>query len=161
VALVAVTAAAVAFPSVGARLGFASTRPTSYTVGERVDVPASVYESSRVTLLIFARSTCSACQSAKPAFAAIAMQVDAIPEAGVRVVTSSSGGRDERAYARDLGLTDTQFVTISFDGLRLKVVPTVILVDQRGVVRFTSEGVPSAAQRDELLAAARALASAR
>jgi thiol-disulfide isomerase/thioredoxin len=159
-ALVAITIAALAFPAVRSWLGVSSARSTSYSVGQQIDVPASLYDTSAATLLIFARSTCGVCQSAKPVFAALAAELRALPQARVLVLASNTSG-DERVYVRDLGLQDTQLVTMSFGGLRLKVVPTLVLVNRRGAVEYTAEGVPSAVQQRELLVAAKTLAPPR
>jgi len=161
VALVAVTVLALASPSVRTRLGFRSGRPASYLTGQQVDLPAPVWETSPVTLLIFARSTCSACQRAQSAFTTLVARLAAMPEARVLVVANSRGAHDEAGYARNLGLDDGHLVTVDYGGLRLGVVPTLILVDRRGVVRFASEGVPSTEQLNDLVAAARALAPTR
>jgi hypothetical protein len=161
VAVVAITVAALAMPSLRARLGFPPGRSASYSVGQRIDVPANLYDSSPLTLLVFARSSCSACQRAKPVFADIARRLSAPSSARILLVTSSTRHEDEVSYVRDLGLDESHLVTLDGAGLRLQVVPTLVLVDRLGEIHYASEGVPTAAQEDDLLRAVASLATAR
>jgi thiol-disulfide isomerase/thioredoxin len=157
VAVVVITVAALAMPSLRARLGFAPARSASYSAGQRIDVPANLYDSSPLTLFVFARSSCGACQRAKPLFADIARRLSNPSSVRVLLVNSSTRREDEASYARDLGLDESHLVTLNGAGLRLQVVPTLVLVDRLGEIHYASEGVPTAAQEDDLL---RAVASA-
>jgi hypothetical protein len=158
VAVVAITLGALALPSVRAKLGFPAARPVSYPIGDRIDVPASLYESAGQTLFVFARSSCTACQRSKPALTEIVAQIRRTPAARILVVTSDMHRASEVAYANDLGLDDAQVIGLNLDGLRLRVVPTLVLVDQRGRIHYTSEGMISPGQEEELLRAVTSLA---
>jgi hypothetical protein len=159
VAVVAITVGVLAVPSLRAKLGFPA-HATSYAVGERVDVPAALYQGSSPTLLVFARNSCSACQRGKAGFARVTYELRRHP-ANVVVVTSQAHRDDEIPYARDLGLDESHVIGLDLSGLRLKVVPTLVLVDDEGQVRFTSEGVISPTQEQDLLRAAASLAPPR
>lgn len=161
VAVVAITVAALAMPSLRARLGIAPGRSASYSAGQRIDVPASLYDSSPLTLFVFARSSCGACQRAKPVFADIARRLPNPSSVRVVLVTTSTRQEDEVAYARDLGLDQSHITTLNGAGLRLQVVPTLVLVDRLGEIHYASEGVPTAAQEDDLLRAVASLATPR
>jgi len=159
VAVVAITVSVLAVPSLRAKLGFPAS-PTSYAVGERVDVPAALYQGSSPTLLVFARNSCSACQRGKPVFARVTRELRD-QSVNVVVVTSQAHREDEIPYARDLGLDEGHVIGIDLSSLRLKVVPTLVLVDGQGQVRFTSEGVISPTQEQDLLRAAALLPAPR
>jgi hypothetical protein len=83
------------------------------------------------------------------------------PSVGVSVISGESRRDDEVAYVREIGLTEAGLVSMSLGGLRLKVVPTLVVVDRSGTVRFASEGVPSASTQGELLSTIRGLAAGR
>ena len=152
VAIVAVTLAALAKPELRARLGLAPARPASYSVGDRIDVPDRLFAASPLTLLVFVRSNCGACQSAKPAFARITSQLGATSTRTV-IVTAGARSAEELGYATDVGLDRTHLETMDFSNLKLQVVPTLVLVDQRGKVLYAVEGVPSDAQQQDVLRA--------
>ncbi len=80
-AVVAVTVCAATVPAVKNRLGLSTPEGLSYAVGGRVDVPASLYSSTSRTVLVFSRSSCGACQRAKPVEAAIALELTQHPDA--------------------------------------------------------------------------------
>jgi len=154
VAAVALTVASLAFPSLRSRLGFQPKRLPSYSAGERIDLPKDFYASSRLTLIVFARSTCGACQAAQPKLAAIASELagSSIPTV---LVTSGAASEQERSFATAMGIDDRHVVPFDLSTLRLQVVPTVVLVNTQGDVLFAMEGIPSDEQQQQLLRAAR------
>ncbi len=159
-AVVAITVGVLLMPSVRAKLGFPSAGAKTYAVGERVDVPPALYQSSAATLLLFARNTCSACQKAKVAFARVAARLRE-RSTNVLVVANVNHRADEIPYVRDLGLDESHLVEVDFNDLRLKVVPTLVLVDREGRVHYTSEGVISPTGEEDLLRAAISLTASR
>ena len=98
---------------------------------------------------------------AKPTFARVAAQIRRTSSANVVVITGSARHADEVAYTRDLGLEESQLVSLNFNGLRLRVVPTLVLVDGHGQVHYSSEGVISSAQQEDLLRTVTSLAALR
>lgn len=150
VAVVAVTIAAVAFPSLRSRLGLVPSTPPSYRVGERIDVPARFYEEAPHTLFVFVRSNCAACQSAKPALERIA---DTFRQAMTPVLVISTGARatDGIGYAAEIGVERTSVLALDVSTLRLRVVPTIVLVNRAGEVLYAAEGVPTDQQAEQLL----------
>ena len=157
VALVAVTASALAVPAVRSKLSFVFGDSAAYRAGDKVDLPSEFYSASPLTLVIFARSGCGACQQSKPSFVAIVNELRSSSAARVTMATASPQAETEVAYGQSLGLEASAVVATKLDVLRLQVVPTLLLLDREGRVRYASEGVPSAAQQQELLSAVKAL----
>ena len=158
-AIVALTVAAIASPTFRARLGFA--RAASYPAGSQIDVPGHLYASSPLTLLVFVRSNCAACQNAKPMFGTIRADLEkiAVP---TTLIVSGLHAVDEAAYAKDLGVAADHLVTLDLGAItKLQVVPTLVLVNQRGEVMYSAEGIPTDPQRQDLLNAVASQPSAR
>lgn len=159
--LIAGTGALLVSPSLRTRFGFSTPVAAAYTVGDRIDVPVDLYDSSPATVLIFARSTCGACQRAKLQFAAVVARLRAVAPVTLGLVTTGARTSDEWAYAQAIGLRETELKTISLEHLRLRVVPTIVVVDRAGVIRYAFEGAPSTAQQDDLLRTAAELVRPR
>ena len=153
VTTIAITVAALASPSFRDRLGLGSKEPPAYPRGSQIDLPEDLYSASDLTLFIFIRHDCSACQAAKPAFARIATQL-AGASVPVRLVGSSSAEEANATYLAELSLARSQLVSTSLNGHRIHSVPTAVLVDRTGAVRYSFEGAPTAAQERELTALA-------
>lgn len=153
VAVVAVTAIALAKPGVRSWLGLQTGRQPAYKVGDRIDVPSTLYRQTPYTLLLFIRSNCGACQSAKPGMAELVARLKNMSVPTV-VIASGTHADDESAYARDLGLGASQLVALDLSTLHLQVVPTLVLVNEKGEVKYAKEGVPSDADRQALAHAA-------
>jgi hypothetical protein len=161
VAVVAGTLLAIAMPAWRRALGFGDADHAAYAVGDRVDVPREIYESAPLTLLLFTRADCVACQSAKPTFTSLITRLRHRGALRVAMVVRPGSEREERPYLHDLGLDDTSLVTADFSALRMKRVPTTLLVDQQGIVRYFVEGPPSAVDEAELMRIAAAPPVAR
>src|SRR5580704_15593322 len=96
-------------PAIRQRLGLPQTKTAaSYAVGDRIDVPANLYDSSSATLLVFARSTCSACEAAKPTFATLTAELGRKSSTHVLMIIGTAQAPEELAYAKALGLDETQ-----------------------------------------------------
>jgi hypothetical protein len=148
--IVLATVAALAMPAIRARLGIAAAAPTSYAVGERIDVPAEAYAGFRRTLLLVARHDCGACRAARPFLQRLTA---ALRAQGTHVVMIAPK-RDraaEVAYARDIGLADADVIVADLSRLHIRVVPTLFLVDGAGTVVFESDGTTPARAQDALM----------
>jgi len=158
--LVVVTAAALAKPELRAWLGLESNRAPSYGIGTHVDVPSALYQHTPLTLLLFVRSDCPACQAAKDPAARVAARLrrGAIP---TWVIAGGQQPEGESEYVRALALDANQLVTLDLMKLRVRVVPTFVLVNSRGEVKYTKEGAPSATDEEALIRAADSNASIR
>jgi thiol-disulfide isomerase/thioredoxin len=156
-----VTAVAVAMPSVRASLGFSPPPPApSYVAGQSSDFPPSLFQQAPHTLAIFFRSDCGACARIKPFLVRLAARDDG---AAVRVVAVTSPGNraDALAFAKQIGLGESSLVTMDLGGLRLKRVPTVVLLDRSGAIQSALEGIPSSQEEEKLLRMVTALSQLR
>jgi len=68
---------------------------------------------------------------------------------------------EEREYLRAIGLDEDRLIGVDFRNLRLRRVPTMVLVDRHGEVRYSLEGVPTALNQEELLRIAAAMTVVR
>jgi thioredoxin-related protein len=145
VAIVGATAILIARPDLRARFGLARE---AYAVDQVVDVPHAIYDSSSYTLLIFARSTCEVCQRSAGFLRRLAGET-AVAGGTVRLVSSTPVVESELAFARGLGLVDGQVAPVDLRTLRLRRVPTIVLVDRHGAIHYALEGaVPASDQED-------------
>ena len=151
IALVVVTVGVLAMPAARSRLGLAPSKTPAYTVGGRIDVPASVYEATPLTVVIFARDTCAACQRSQVLFAKATADLAAEPSVHVVMMTTAPNRSGDLDYARAIGLDEHRLIPLDATHLRLKLVPTLVLVDRYGEVRYSHEGVPSPADIHELV----------
>jgi hypothetical protein len=147
--LVSATAVTVAWPRVSHALGVkpAVTRELAYKTGQTIDVPADWYQSSPYTVVLFARASCGACQSAQPFFKQL---VSGLKGRAVVVLAGGELTHDEDAeYGRALGLKDPAIHTAPA-GLKVRATPTLVLINQRGEILGTWEGVGPTAQQSTI-----------
>ena len=150
-AIVASSVFALAVPGWRRALGLVVPDGAGYAVGDRIDVPVSLYESAPVTLLVFTRSGCGTCQRAKSAMATLAAALRDRATVRVTMVVADGTQADERKYLHDIGLTDGHLAGVDFRALRLQRVPTTVLVDRTGRVLYSLEGEPAASDQTALL----------
>jgi hypothetical protein len=119
----------------------------AYRAGAVIDTPAEWYQAAPYTLLLFARASCSACQTAQPFFKRL---IDNIGETVRVVLVTSAGEADEDAqYARGLGL-QSQSIRTAIPGLSVRVTPTLVLVDRHGTILNAWEGVGPVDKQTEI-----------
>ena len=134
---------AVAVVSFTALLGWWHLRSTasaeSYVVGQKIDVPSPLYALNRRTLVAFVRASCDVCQAEAPQLRSLVDRLSALPESVPTViVTGSRNESDDQEFARSFKHATHQH--IAFETLRVRTVPTLVLVDQRGEILFAQEG---------------------
>jgi hypothetical protein len=137
-------------------LGWISPSTTAYAVGATIDLPEAVYRQTPFTVVLFARSDCPACQTGEPFYRSVAAFVGTHPTA--RMVLSSpvagAGGApaiEEMAYARRLGDGVVIVPWTSDQKPRVAVVPTLVMVNDRGVVLAAWQGAPAAGDRTRMM----------
>jgi hypothetical protein len=146
------TLTAVVFPWTARPFRSSAGSAASYVTGQRIDVPRDLYDNRDATLLLFARSSCRACEDAKPAFAALTAEA-ATKHLQVRLVLQAEGGSeatDSRLVA-GLGLSSDQVRHLEFEGLQLERVPAVAVVIRDGTIVSFVEGIPDEKGLDSLL----------
>lgn len=157
VAIVAASVLVLGLPGWRRVLGVPAPEGVVYAAGEHIDVPAGLHDSAPFTLLVFANANCGACQRARPAMVSLVTALRDRATVRVTMIVDGTAQSDERRYLHQIGLTDEQLAVVDFRVLRLKRVPTTVLVDRTGRILYSLEGEPSTFDRTELLR----LASAR
>lgn len=112
---------------------------------------AAVYGGSPYTVVLFARFGCGACERAKPLLSSLAKDIAGRPGVRFVMVTGTASRTENLAYARELGLAEAAVVSITLTDLRLRQVPTLLLVDRQGVVRYAQEGALPSSAGSELI----------
>ena len=142
VLMVAATAGTIVWPRVAGAVGLERkvVRTPAYPAGATIDTPAAWHQDTPYTVVIFARSTCAACEKAVPYLKGLTASL----RGRAAVVYASAGVKLERAeemkYARAIGIGESQ-VHAAPEGLKVRVTPTLVLVNQRGEVLASFEGV--------------------
>jgi hypothetical protein len=123
----------------------------AYAAGQQVDLPATLYAGAPRTLLVIARSSCGGCQAAKPWLRDL---VDEARRAGpVRVALLVEKPEPaEHAFAREIGVAPEDVVAVELTRFKVRRVPTILLVDGGGAIRFSHEDAPDAPGVAALLA---------
>lgn len=155
------TLALVVSPSLRARVGVGSAAaPPPYAVGDRVDIESGAYATSPLSLVLFARSTCAACQRSSD-FHKQVVAVGRTHGVPTVLVTPSTDADAERAYAAGLGIAGAQVYQALPGAIKLRAVPALMVVDTSGLIRHVWFGAPDTATQTTILAAVSALAGVR
>jgi thiol-disulfide isomerase/thioredoxin len=134
-----VTAIVIAWPRVASAIGIKRAAPAAaYRTGDHIDVPKDWYQSSNYTLVLFARSSCSACQAAHPFLQKLVAGLKG--KAAVAMASTELERDDDLRYGRSLGIDDDAN-RVTPGGLRVRATPTLVLVKRDGTVLGAWEGV--------------------
>jgi hypothetical protein len=137
----AVTLAFVAWPRVASALGLQPAGPApAYAAGAAIDTPAAWHSRTPVTLVLFARAACGACQKAQPFLASLVQSLR--DRADVVVVGGAETMTEDAEFSRAIGV-DPALIHPAPAGLRVRVTPTLLLVDRSGKILHAWEGVGS------------------
>lgn len=147
VLILLVTAMMVAWPRVTSALGMRRTPAPAYRAGQTIDTPADWYSSSEHTLVVFARASCGACQTARPFLKQLVADLGS--KSAVVLGTTGKEPKEELGYGQSLGLADAS-VKVAPAGLRVRATPTLVLVDQHGQVLAAWEGVGPEKQQQQI-----------
>ncbi len=154
-------AAAVALsvsPSLRQRMGLTpAPPPPAYVVGERIDVDPQLYANTPHTLLVFARSTCPACQKSQAAYAEF-VRLAALARIPAKLVTTELTRDPEVAFASTMGIPEEGVVQTPPKTLRVTRVPLLILIDSTGVIQHLWPSIPDESQKADILETLRGLA---
>ena len=155
------TAALVVSPSLRQRLGVGpGAEPPAYAQGDVVDIEATTYRDSPLSLVLFARSNCAACQRSADFHRQLVATGKAL---GIptRLITPLEDTAVEEAYAAGLGIAPTNVHLARADSIKLRAVPALMVVDSSGQIRHVWFGMPDAEAQAAILAAVTAVAGAR
>lgn len=123
----------------------------AYTAGDKLDLPSALYDGASRTLLIIARSDCGDCQAAKPLLTQLVRENRRLERSRVALVVRRST-EAEQAFASDIDVSDSEIVALEFADFRVKRVPTVLVVDGAGMIRFAHENAVPASEHEAFLA---------
>jgi hypothetical protein len=132
---------------------WSTSTSTSYAVGDVVDVPPDAYSRASHSVILFARSSCSACQASKPVMAAIANDLSTRADTALTLVAPEKPAAEQREFAEAIGIDATRIVYADLRSLRLRYVPAVVVTDRAGRVLFAREGLMTETDRLDLLRA--------
>ena len=147
VLILLVTAMMVTWPRVTNALGMRHAPDPAYRAGQTIDTPADWYSSSNYTLVVFARASCGACQTAQPFLKQLVADLGS--KSAVVLGTTGKEPKEEAGYGRSLGLGDTSVKAVPA-GLRVRVTPTLVLVNAQGQVLAAWEGVGPEKQQAQI-----------
>jgi len=146
--LLAATVVAVAWPRITHTLGVKpAVREAAYRTGQVIDVPEDWYQSSPYTVVLFARASCGACQNAQPFFKELASDLKG--RAAVILASSEQEREEDAEYGHGIGLKDPA-IRITPAGLKVRVTPTLVLINRRGEILGAWEGVGPAEQQSTI-----------
>ena len=152
VALVAVTAGAVAMPGVRSRLSFVSSPESGYRPGDTVVMPVAGFSERRMTVLVYVRPDCVACRKGQPFLRRLVTDLESKPGTGVRVIGRLQDNAALRQYAHQVGLEESDALSLGLSLIKPKTVPTLIVVDSTGRTLYARAGAfPSAAADQNVL----------
>jgi hypothetical protein len=137
--LLAVTALVGLAPAVKARLGWTESAQSSYLPGDSIDVPPSLYQGQQ-TLIVFASGTCGACRRSEPALGSLAKELRGSATRFL-LITPNTRIVDQQALIDAVGLERSEVSALDLSSLRLKIVPSVVLVDRSGRILYSHEGL--------------------
>jgi hypothetical protein len=150
VAVVVATTLQIFWPRLAGAGGFAPAAAApepAYRTGDTIDAPAEWFAGSPRTLILFAQASCGACQRAEPFLRAL---VDGLDDRTAIVMASPGIEREyDRQFGRAIGLDDDAVCVVP-KGMRAKVTPTLVVVNERGQVLGAWEGVGPEAQHPAL-----------
>ena len=138
VLILLVTAMMVAWPRVTNALGMRRGPLPAYRAGQTIDTPAAWYSGAPYTLVVFARASCGACQTAQPFLKQLVTDLGS--KSMVVLGTTGKEPKEELGYGQSLGLADAS-VRVVPAGLRVRATPTLVLVDRDGKILAAWEGV--------------------
>jgi hypothetical protein len=141
-------------PRLASWLG-AGPDPVAYDRGDRIDLPPELYAASDFTALLFVRSDCVVCQETKTLYAEVVRELKTVPGAGILAVIGAPRRDDDTSYAEELGLDATESASVEFTSLRLRRVPTLVIVDRAGSIIRSWEGAPPLAEQHDFAASVR------
>ena len=122
-----------------------------YKVGETVDFSEQLVIPAKSTVIVVARSTCSACQAAKPQMKKIAEMVTRRPGTRIEMLAVLGLQEDEVKMADEIGVgRENMRGFIGHSETKLRAVPTIIVVDSSRKILYVHEGKPDAPELEKI-----------
>lgn len=148
-AVVSLTSVVLSNPSWRERVRRQMGWQAQFDVGFPSGVPQEWHQSAKPTIVIFVSSSCEACRRSAVFHSGLRAAAAA---GGLRVVTAlTSPNDDPSAYAATESLPASDVVRFDVTGSRLRIVPTIVIVDHSGMVIDMKEGVLPESEQHALL----------
>ena len=112
-----------------------------YRQGDRTELPSMLGLDFDNAVLIFARSSCGGCQRAKGFLRSLVAAVQARSTSNILILSQGKDREREAEYAHAIGLPAESLLGMPA-GFRVRVVPTLLVVDRTGTVLLVREGMP-------------------
>ncbi|HVW03419.1 MAG TPA: hypothetical protein VHB78_00355 [Vicinamibacterales bacterium] len=135
----AATALAGFSPAIKTALGWTSAERAAYVPGDSIDVPRDFYDKNDQTLLVFASGTCGACLRSASSLGKMAEELRG-SRTRFLLVTPAVRHVDQQTLVSTASLHAAESVALDLTTLRLKNVPTFVLVNQTGRILYSREG---------------------
>lgn len=153
VGVLAGTVAVVLSPSLRQTFGLGPAPVVpAYEIGGRVDVDPAIYQTADSTLILFARSTCTACQEGQTFFAR-ALAAGHASGRGTAMVAPVPELAAEAGFGAALGLAPNQIHGTAPGSIKLRAVPALMVVDRSGTIVHAWFGLPDEVTQDDILRA--------
>jgi peroxiredoxin len=117
------------------------TRPPQINAGEKLNVPNVDWEHNGKSLVFFLRKDCKYCTSSAPFYRQLIADANARNVKLLAILPNSLD--DARQYLKSLDLAIDDVRSSSFAEYKINGTPTVLFVDNEGIVRRTWFGAQS------------------
>src|SRR5262249_14961177 len=121
-------------------------------IGETIDLPLTSLSGAGRTVVLFGRSTCGACTRTEPFYKDLLAHA-AEGGAGVIVVVPAPKGAGDVEYARGVAGERFRLQEANLQKLAVRVLPTLLVVDAKGLVQYVREGPPTQLEQADMLQA--------
>lgn len=149
--VIAATAAIIAYaPARSWIRQHAGWEKTGFTIGEQSHLRPEWYVDGDYSVLVFATENCDACRRSRT-FHTELINTAATVRTNQAHVLLTSPADDEERFAAELGLAGNRVKKVDVTGTPVRKVPTIVIVDQHGIVREIKEGVLSESEQHALL----------
>ena len=150
---VGLTLAILVSPGLRSLVGAERRESLAYSPGDIVDLPRETFESRALTVVYFATTTCGACLRAKGALLELSHAIDRLPEDIAVVFVAPASDREAgEGLGVAVGVDPNRHFFLDLAKLRLKKVPTILLVDQSGHVLHAQEHAPDSSTQSAIVA---------
>jgi hypothetical protein len=147
------TLALLVSPGLRGLVGAERSASPAYSLGDVVDLPREMFESRAFTVVYFATTTCGACLRGKDALLELSRTIEGRPEDIAVVFVAPTSDRDAgRGFGAAVGVDPTRHFFLDLAKLRLKKVPTILLLNQSGHVVFAQEHAPDSSTQAAVVA---------
>jgi hypothetical protein len=116
---------------------------SGYMTGEREAFPAGTVGQGPVTVILFAEGTCGACEKTVPFLKILKEGLEPFVGASIRFFVATGGGgvtTKDTELAEAIGISAP--VPVALQSVRLRAIPTLLVVNRKGRILFVQEGAP-------------------